>query len=43
MHALVEVVTGLAVTPDDVVGDEFAQQGAGLVKEGFVLVGQLNP
>ena len=43
MHALIEVVAGLAITPDDVVCDMRAQEVARLVQEGLIVVGQLNP
>ena len=42
MHAFIEVVAGLAVTPNHVVCDMRAQEVARLVEEGLVVVGQLN-
>ena len=42
MHALVEVVAGFAVTAKHLVGDELAQEFAGLVQERLVLVGERN-
>ena len=42
MHAFVEVVAGLAVTPDDVLGHQLAKLASRLVEEGLVVVGQLN-
>jgi len=42
MHAFIEVVAGLAVTPNYIVCDMRAQEVARLVEEGLVVVGQLN-
>ena len=42
MHTLVEVVAGLAITPKNILGDACAQEVAGLVEEGLIVVGQLN-
>jgi hypothetical protein len=42
MHTLVEVVAGLAITAKNFVGDMCAQEVAGLVAEGLIVVGQLN-
>ena len=42
MHAFIEVVAGLAVAADYVLGDMGTQEVARLVEEGLVVVGQLN-
>jgi hypothetical protein len=42
MHTLVEVVAGLAVTSEHILGDVCAEEVAGLVLEGLIVVGQLN-
>jgi hypothetical protein len=42
MHTLVEVVAGLAVTSEHIVGDLCSQEVAGLLEEGLIVVGQLN-
>ena len=41
--ALVEgMVAGLAITAKNILGDVCAQEVAGLVEEGLIVVGQLN-
>ena len=42
VDALVEVVTGLAVPPNDVLGDVFGEEGPRLVEERLVVVCQLH-
>ncbi len=41
MHTFVEVVSGLPVVPDHLVGDVGCQEVANLVEELLILVGQL--
>ena len=43
MHALVEVLAGLPVARDDLVGHDLAQERAELVLERLILVGQHDP
>jgi hypothetical protein len=42
VHALVEVVTGLAVPAKNILGDVCAQEVTCLVEEGLLVLGQLN-
>ena len=42
VHALVEVLAGLAVAFDDLVGDEFVQERPEVVPERFVFLRQHN-
>src|ERR1043165_6514522 len=42
MHCLVEVLAGLAVTLDHLVGDHFGQEGPQLIPEGPVFLGELD-
>ncbi len=43
VHALVEVVAGLAVTANDLIGDMCAQEVTRLVEEGVIVVGEFDP
>jgi hypothetical protein len=43
MHAFVEVVAGLAVATDDVLGDMGTQEVPRLLEEHLIVIGQLNP
>ncbi len=43
MDALVEVVSGLTITANHLVGDVGAQEVARLVEEGLIVVGEFDP
>jgi hypothetical protein len=43
MHAFVEVVAGLAVATDDVLGDMGTQEVACLLEECLIVLGQFDP
>ncbi len=42
MHAFVEVLAGLAVAPDDLVGNEIVQERPEVVPERFIVFRQLD-
>ncbi len=42
VHALVEVVSGFAIAAQDVIGHRLLEEGARLVQESLIVVGQLN-
>jgi len=43
VHAFVEVVAGLAVATDDVLGDVGTQEVSRLLQERLIVLDQLNP